>query len=482
MSKHEILIVDDEAANLQKLKRTFFAEYTVHEAKTGDEALGILREKPIVAVITDQRMPGMSGVNLLRQVREVRPDTIRIILTGYAEVEYLMDAINQGQVHRYITKPWEPVSLKETLRQEIERWELRKENEHLGEQLRLANEKLEKENFKLRQEIESMERPGKVLVYKSQQMVELMRLLDRVVPTNSTVLIQGETGTGKELLARYIHDQSPRADQPFVAVNCGAIPADLIESAFFGHRKGSFTGAIENRKGHFEVAHQGTLYLDEIGEAPLDLQVKLLRVLQDAEILAVGAQTPRRVDVRIIASTNRVLSREVEQGRFRQDLFFRLNVFSVFVPPLRTRREDVEALCMYFLERSARRLNKPPTRFETKTLDLLRNYDWPGNVRELENEVERMMILGEPGQPISASMVSERIRLSAGTGAGNASGLREKLAEFERGLILEALRRHGHNRSHAADALGVSRQTIIAKLKQYQIDEPDDEVTHEENG
>ncbi len=471
MSKHEILIVDDEPANLQKLKRTFLTDYVVHEAKTGDEALLILKERPVVAIVTDQRMPGMSGVNLLRQAREVRPDTIRIILTGYTDVEYLMDAINQGQVHRYITKPWEPVALKEALRQEIERWQLRKENERLSEELKRANEKLEKENLRLRQEIESLEPTGKQLVFESQEMRELMRLIDRVVPTNSTVLIQGETGTGKELLARYIHDQSPRAEQPFIAVNCGAIPSELIESAFFGHRKGSFTGAIENRKGYFELAHQGTLYLDEIGEAPLDLQVKLLRVLQDAVILPVGAQVPKKVDVRIIASTNRVLSREVEAGRFRQDLFFRLNVFAVFVPPLRTRRDDVIALCRYFLDRCRRRLNKPVPSFDPQTLALLRAFDWPGNVRELENEVERMVILCDPEQPIPPSMVSERVRLGSSTGGSDAGGLKEKVAEFERTLILEALRRHGHNRSHAADALGISRQTIIAKLKQYQLDD-----------
>jgi two-component system, NtrC family, response regulator HupR/HoxA len=473
MNRHEILIVDDEQANLQKLKRTFVGEYLVHEAKNGDEALEKLQQHAIVAIVTDQRMPGMTGVDLLRQAREVRPDAIRIILTGYTEVEYLMDAINEGQVQRYITKPWEPIALKEALRQEIERWELKKDNERLASELRQANEKLEKENFRLRQEIESLDYSGKSLVYQSSQMEELMRLLDRVVPTSSTVLIQGETGTGKELLARYIHDQSPRAEQPFVPVNCGAIPSELIESAFFGHKKGSFTGAIDNRKGYFELAHQGTLYLDEIGEAPLGLQVKLLRVLQDSEIVPVGAQASRRVDVRIIASTNRVLSREVEEGRFRQDLFFRLNVFSVQVPPLRARPQDVEELAAYFLDRCCRRLNKTVPGFDRRTLELLRQYDWPGNVRELENEVERMIILCEPGQPISPAMVAERLRLSPRPNGGpGGEGLKDKLAEFERSLILDALRRHGYNRSRAADALGISRQTIITKLKLYQIDEP----------
>ncbi len=470
MNKHELLIVDDEVANLQKLKRTFVADYVVHEATTGDEALALLREHPIAAIITDQRMPGISGVNLLRQSLEIRPDAVRIILTGYTEVEYLMDAINQGQVHRYITKPWEPLGLREAVRQELERWELKKENERLAAQLRQANEKLERENLRLRQEMEFLEQPSRRLVYQSQEMSELMTLLDRVVPTSSTVLIQGETGTGKELIARYIHDNSPRAEQPFIAVNCGAIPAELVESAFFGHKKGSFTGAIENRKGHFESAHQGTLFLDEIGEAPLDLQVKMLRVLQDGEILPVGAQNPRKIDVRIIASTNRVLSREVEEGRFRQDLFFRLNVFAVFVPPLRNRRQDIDALAAYFLEKCCRRLNKQITGFEPETVALLNRFDWPGNVRELENEIERMVILAEPHQPIPPSMVSERIRIASSLAGSSDLGLKEKLADMERSLILEALRRHGYNRSHAADALGISRQTIIAKLKQYAIE------------
>jgi DNA-binding NtrC family response regulator len=467
-SKYAILIVDDELPNLQKLRRTFLNDYQVFQAQNGEEALEILRVQAVAAVITDQRMPGMSGVELLRRSLGVRPDTVRIILTGYTEVEDLMDAINRGQVHRYVTKPWEPAFLKQALEQELERWELKRENERLAQELKKANEQLEKENYKLRQEIQLLGGEDRRLIYRSREMEELIRLLDRVIPTDSTVLIQGETGTGKELLARYIHETSHRREQAFVPVNCGAVPADLVESAFFGHRKGAFTGATENRRGFFELANQGTLFLDEIGEAPLELQVKLLRVLQDGQIMPVGSESGRQISVRVIASTNRSLLKAVEEGRFRQDLFFRLNVFSVFVPPLRTRKEDIEVLCSFFLDRICRRLNKEIAGFEESTLQSLKCYGWPGNIRELENEVERLAILCEPNRTIGPSMLSERIQFPTGQ-AQTPRDLKDKLADFERRLIMEALRNHDNNKSHAAEALGISRQTIIAKLKQYNL-------------
>ena len=269
-------------------------------------------------------------------------------------------------------------------------------------------------------------------------------------------------------MARYIHENSPRRHQAFVAVNCGAIPADLVESAFFGHKKGAFTGATENRKGYFELADEGTLYLDEIGEAPLDLQVKLLRVLQEREIFPVGAQQSKKIDVRVVASSNRDLSRLAEQARFRHDLFFRLNVFSVRMPPLRARQDDVEVLSHYFLERFQQRLNKHIPGFEATTLKILKAYSWPGNVRELENEIERIAILCDADQPLAPSMLSERMRFHQNHINSSAGPLKEKLADLERGLILEALKNHSHNKSHAAQSLGISRQTIISKLKQYQ--------------
>jgi Nif-specific regulatory protein len=245
------------------------------------------------------------------------------------------------------------------------------------------------------------------------------------------------------------------------------VPQDLVESAFFGHKKGSFTGATSDRQGYFELADQGTLFLDEIGEAPVDLQVKLLRVLQEGRIFPVGAQKEREVDVRIIASTNRNLSQLVDENSFRQDLFFRLNVFSVLVPPLRARREDVEVLADFFLSRSADRLNKEIAGFSEESLKLLITYEWPGNVRELENEVERLAILCDTGNQISADMLSERIRFRQDQDQ-TTGGLKEQLAQLEKSLILNALKRYQNNKSHAAEALGITRQTIITKLKQYQ--------------
>ncbi len=465
--KQTVLIVDDEEANLQKLRRTFLGDFSVLAARGGEEALELLRQHSVAAIITDQRMPQVTGVELLKRSLEVRPDAVRIILTGFTDVEDLMDAINQGHVHRYLTKPWEPHDLKRTVEQELQHWELKRENERLARELQEANRLLQRENLELRQEMKSLRDGRQDLVYASRAMKDLLTLVDRVVDTNTTVLLQGETGTGKELLARYIQKHSPRREGPFVPVNCGAIPADLVESAFFGHRKGAFTGATNDSIGYFERAEGGTLFLDEIGEAPLELQVKLLRVLQNGEIQRVGGQERRRIDVRVIASTNQDLNRMVEQGTFRQDLFFRLNVFSIQVPPLRTRPEDVQALGRHFLARVQEQVNKQLPDFEPETLRLLTRYSWPGNVRELENEVERLAILSESGQPVPPSALSERIRYPA-TAAGPNAGLKEQLAALEKRLILDALQAHDHNKSRAAQTLGISRQTVIAKLKQYE--------------
>jgi two-component system, NtrC family, response regulator HupR/HoxA len=468
MSKrHAVLVVDDEPANLQKLKRTFWEDFEVIEASDGAAALRVLEKRKVAAIITDQRMPGMSGVELLEKSLALRPEAIRIILTGYTDVEDLMDAINQGHVHRYITKPWDPFTLTETVRRELERWELKRENERLAGELQAANERLAQENVQLRQEVEALRDGEHRLLYSSRAMDDLLRLLARVVKTDSTVLIQGETGTGKELLARHIHERSARADRAFVPVNCGAIPRELIESAFFGHRRGAFTGATEDRKGFFEAADGGTLFLDEVGEAPLELQVKLLRVLQEGEILRVGAQSAERVDVRVIASTNRNLGRLVEDGAFRQDLFFRLNVFSVLVPPLRARPEDVPLLAEHFLASTSRRLNKRVLDFDAETLARLERYDWPGNVRELENEVERLVILCDPDETVGPDLLSDRIRHGP-TRTPTDGDLKEQVAALERTLILRALKAHKNNKSRAAEALGITRQTIIAKLKQYE--------------
>ncbi len=465
--KLKILIVDDEIANLQKLKRTFAGTYTVLEASSGKEALEILENETVAAIITDQKMPVMSGVEFLSRSLESSPDSVRIMLTGYTEVDDLMDAINQGQVHRYITKPWEPVSLREAVRKELESWELRRENVRLSRELEKINDALARENDRLKEEVEGLRKEPSGILFKSRAMGNLLKLLDKVVMTDSNVLIQGETGTGKELLARYIHKNSNRKDGQFVAVNCGAVPRDLVESSFFGHRKGSFTGASETRKGYFEQADGGTIFLDEIGESPLELQVKLLRVIQEGEILPVGEIQSRPVNVRIIASTNRDLSEMVESAAFRQDLFFRLNVFSVSVPALRDRDEDVPLLSDYFLEKISGREKKIIPGFQPETYELLKSFNWPGNVRELENEIERLVILSEPGRPISPDLLSDHIRYAFLQSPVKGS-LKDQLASLEKELILAALKTHQDNKSLAAKALGITRQTIISKLKQYQ--------------
>ena len=465
-TRHAILIVDDEKANLEKLRRTFIHDYRVYEAMSGVQAVELLKRYPMTAIIADQKMPEMSGIELLRLSQEISPDSVRVILTGYTHVEDLMDAINEGHVHRYITKPWDPKSLSQQLGHEIKNWELKQGKKQLAGKLKHVNRQLERENLKLKQEMEWLHPLEKRLVYKSNSMHELLKLLDRVAVTDSTVLIQGETGTGKELLARYIHEKSSRKDQAFVPVNCGAVPTELVESIFFGHKKGAFTGATGNKKGYFGLASKGTLFLDEIGEAPMDLQVKLLRVLQDGETFPVGAQKPEHIDTRIIVSTNRNLSERVKNKRFRQDLFFRLNVFSVLVPPLRARRGDIEVLTSFFLQQSRDRLRKPVPGFSPVTLKILKEHDWPGNVRELQNEIERLAILWEPNKPIPPSMLSEHIRFR--DKLSNSQGqLRQKMFQLERRLILDALKQNADNKSQAAQVLGISRQTIITKLKQY---------------
>ena len=463
--KYELLFVDDEQANLQKLRRTFINGYVTHTAQSGEEALGILKTTEIDAIVTDQRMPGMTGLELLEQAREMKSGVVGIVLTGFAEVDDLVDAINTGKVNKYITKPWLPEDLRIAVRDALEKRELARENERLSAELRAANERLRNENAVLRREMEVYPRN---IIYGSREMDDILRLLRRVVGTETTVLIQGETGTGKEMIARFIHAESARRDQIFIPVNCGAIPRDLVESEFFGHARGAFTGAATEKKGYFEMAHGGTIFLDEIGEAPQELQVKLLRVIQESEIMPVGYHQPKKVDVRIIASTNRDLLAEVAAGNFRQDLFFRINVFSVTIPPLRERRDDIPPLAEFFLRHYSRKLNREEGRFSDAALRKLFDYSWPGNVRELQNEIERLVLLTENAETISPEQLSGNIRSSgprSSTTRRAPGDLKTAIRELEDEMIREAMTRYGGNKSHTARALGISRQSLLQKLQ-----------------
>jgi len=461
--KYELLLVDDELANLQKLQRTFLGQYNVHLAQSGEEALRILHKAPIDAIITDQKMPNMTGIEFLALSQQHFPNLVRIILTGFTEVNDLISAINSGKVHKYITKPWEPEAVRLALQDALEKMELVRENERLAGELKSANEKLQTENIILRREVET-QIFSKTIIYGSQEMENILLLLRRVTGTETTVLIQGETGTGKELIARFIHGESPRRDQIFIPVNCGAIPKELVESEFFGHARGAFTGAATEKKGYFEMANGGTIFLDEIGEAPAELQVKLLRVIQEGEIMPIGHHQPKKVDVRILASTNRDLNAEVAANRFRQDLFFRINVFSVTIPPLRERKKDILPLADFFLEHFSRKLNRKCVQLKENTRDLLLSYAWPGNVRELQNEVERLVLLSEPETEIGPELLSDHIRQRRRLSHNANANLKSAVRDLEEQMIRETLAQFEQNKSRTARALGISRQSLLEKI------------------
>jgi two-component system response regulator HupR/HoxA len=466
--KYELLLVDDELGNLQKLQRTFMGQYNVHLAQSGQDALQILRQTPIDAIITDQKMPNMTGMEFLELSQKSFPNIVRIVLTGFTDVGDLIEAINTGKVHKYITKPWEPDDLRLAVQDALEKMELVRENERLATELKIANERLQTENIILRQEVEK-QAFSKNIVYGSSEMENILHLLRRVTGTETTVLIQGETGTGKELVARFIHGESNRRDQVFIPVNCGAIPSELVESEFFGHSKGAFTGATQEKKGYFEMANGGTIFLDEIGEAPPELQVKLLRVIQESEIMPVGYNQPKKVNVRIIASTNRDLKAEVQANRFRQDLFFRINVFSVTIPPLRERKGDILPLAEFFLQQFSQKLNRRTGQFNEDTRDMLLAYSWPGNVRELQNEIERLVLLSEGEKGIGLELLSDHIRQRHRSFPISDGDLKSAVRVLEEDMIRETLARLGQNKSKTARALGISRQSLLEKLRRMGV-------------
>lgn len=452
-----LLIVEDKESLALMLRETVEAEgLEADVALDGKEAVRKLAAgNRYFAVLTDLRMPGADGIAVLRQVKESDPDCSVIVMTAFATIENAVEAMKLG-AYDFVQKPVDADHLLLLLRRCRENRELRYENILL------------KDEFRQRYRLPA-------IVGESARIVEVSNAIQRVAPTDSTVLLQGESGTGKELFARAIHQLSPRRDRPFVAINCAAIPETLIENELFGHEKGSFTGATGRQLGKFELADSGTIFLDEIGELGLGVQSKILRVIQERRFDRIGGTSTLEVDVRIICATNRPLAGEVKEGRFREDLFFRINVFPVTVPPLRARREDIDGLADFFLQKFARELKKPSLRIAADAAETLRAYDWPGNIRELENCIERAAILCDGGVIERRDLHIEAPSTDALRDALDLSGTLEEAAArtarlVERLKIAEALEQT-NSRADAAEKLGISARTLTTKMKEHGIEE-----------
>jgi len=472
-----VLIVDDEPNTLTLLKQLFGREIPVHTASSGPDALSILDHTEIGVIVADQRMPDMSGTELLGQVMQRSPDVVRIMLTAYADIDTLTEAINTGKVFQYVAKPWDNRELAMTVRSAMETYNLRRKNAHLLEQntrlveeLRQANNDLRRENVTLKHEVSRTYGLDNVIGV-SPAMKKIMQVVGKAIESDATVLIHGETGTGKEIIARAIHYNGCRREGKFIAQNCGSMPESLLESELFGHSKGSFTGAIKDHRGLFEEADGGTLFLDEIGDMPMAMQVKLLRVLEEGEIRRVGSNDPLQVDVRILSATHKNLREEVEAGRFRRDLYYRLDVLRVHLPALRERDGDIILLAKHFLEKYMTRSRKRLSGFTPAAIQALTEHAFPGNVRELENEIERAVALANPGDIIdidllSAEVVGDREARDASNGNGS---LRGRLRDVERRLITQELLKNDGNRTHSAAKLGISVRALQKKINLLQI-------------
>lgn len=451
-----ILVVDDDDAHRSML-RTMLRSwgFAVEEAADGDEAVALVRERAFDAVLTDVRMARMDGIHALKAMLEYNPALPVVLMTAFSSVETAVDALRLG-AYDYLVKPLDFDLLRETLEQCIERSRHSVENRELRRQLTEAAASEE-------------------IIGRSDALKRMLGFIETVAPTEATVLVTGESGTGKELVARALHAASARADKTLVTVNCAALAETLLESELFGHEKGAFTGADRRREGRFVQANGGTLFLDEIGEMPLQLQAKLLRALQQGEIQRVGSDTPITVDVRVIAATNRDLRQEVQEKRFREDLYFRLNVISIEVPPLRRRGEDIPLLAAYFLQRFAERNRKSIKGFSPQAMDSLLRYSWPGNVRELENAVERAVILCN-GDLVTGAELPDNIAHAAPQEEGPAQQESLSLAGMalelvERRAIEDTMRQTGDNKSEAARRLGITRATLHNKLRKYGLEQ-----------
>ncbi len=500
-AKPIILLVDDEPAIVHSLIRALEEEYQCLGANSAENARPYFKNHRIVCVLSDQRMPGESGSEFLAWVRKNHPETLRILITGYADFDSIVAAVNEGQIFQFLPKPWEPMHLELVIRQAVQVYDLKELNQRLQNELQTRNQLLEHENIRLKADTVLDNSAFSSLIGLSAPMSNLKKKLQALLPSQSTVLITGESGTGKELVARALHYGGPRKEKPFVAQNCAALPDSILESELFGHLKGSFTHATETRIGIIESAQGGTLFLDEVGDMTLSMQAKVLRFLQEGIITPVGSRIEKRVDLRLIAATHRDLESMVKEKSFREDLFYRLAVIPIQTPSLKSRSEDIPLLVENFLIKKAAKLGIKVPKFHPSTLAILQNYSFPGNVRELENAVEYALnMLGESkiifpenlpekfhrfanSNPLVSIEPSESTHSinsnisnnSVDLNSGNALSipksllLDEAIEQIELDWIQRAMTKADGNISHAAKALGLSRQGLHNKLAKYGI-------------
>ena len=452
MAQPRILLVDDEESMIRFLSIMLAKEgYEIRAVSSGKQALRELQQWRADLVISDIRMPEMDGIQLLAGIKAIDASIPVILLTAYASQETAIEAVNKGAFH-YLIKQARNDEIKMVVRNALAMREVRSENTQLRRQL---------------QDDSSLES----IIGSSEAMQRIFAVVRKIAATDSTILIGGESGTGKELIARAIHFMSGRADKPFVGVNCGALPENLLESELFGHVKGSFTGAIRDKEGLFKVAESGTIFLDEVGEITPALQVKLLRALQEREFLPVGGVVPVKVDVRVLAATNRDLEEEVERGTFRADLYYRLNVIPLTVPPLRERREDVPLLVRHFIQRLAEKRGLPMKGITRDAMELLCDYDWPGNVRELENVLERMVLLEERDSLDRESLPEKLLESPDRSPKAFFEGKpRATLEELEKEYLLQVLESTGWQKKKASAILGINASTLYRKIQRYGLE------------
>jgi DNA-binding NtrC family response regulator len=440
-NKISILIVDDEESVRDSLYNWFIEDgYHVESAENAKKALLLLESEDFDIILADIKMPGMDGLELLRRIKTLKKDSIVILITAFASVDTAVQALKDGAFD-YVTKPFDPDDLSHLIRNAIKQISLKEENEIL------------------KTKIISLENVQE-LVGQSEGMKIVLKEIESIAPSNSSVVITGESGTGKELVARAIHSNSMRRYFPLVSVHCGALTESLLESELFGHEKGAFTGAMYNRKGRFEMADNGTIFLDEIATISMKMQIELLRVLETKSFMRVGGNKEINSDFRVICATNKDLKSLVEQGAFREDLYYRLNVMNIHIPPLRERIEDIPLLVEYFIEKYCNSMNRPPVKVEASALKRLEEYHYPGNVRELENIIERAIVIGN-GKKISLKELPLEKTLI--------SNSFESLEELEKQHILQILNKYNWNISQSANALKVDRVTLYNKIKKYKL-------------